>query len=421
MGGTQRAAKFVKYLPKFGWEPVVVTVKDVHYYAHDDSLLSEIETIPIYRTESLDPLRLIARFKKTTKSSFQKPGTTQTKNILNTINEIIGGWFFIPDSKIFWLPFAIKTAFRLIRQKKIKVIYTTSPPQSVHIAGLILRLITPVKWVADFRDDWTGGESQSCPTVFHYIINRFLEKLVLKKADVVVGMCDHLTDVLKEKGGAIKNKFTTIMNGYDRDDFNFVQNLPLNNKFTITHCGSISRVSNPEPFLAAIKLLFEEFQELKEQLCIKFIGIDIYGHLKQLVEKYQLTDFIEPIQYLPHHQALEQIMKSHLLFITIIKKTDEEIITGKIFEYLAAGKPILLISTDGFVANTIRNLQCGKTINNHDVEGIKNAIYSYINRYQKGNMRFYKPLSVPQFDRENLTKKLAYVFKVLTKGGIIET
>ena len=90
MGGTQRATKFAKYLPKFGCNPIVVTVKDVHYYAHDNSLLTEIKGIPIYRTESLDPLRLIAWFKKLKKRTSNKPGTNRSNNILNKINEIIG-------------------------------------------------------------------------------------------------------------------------------------------------------------------------------------------------------------------------------------------------------------------------------------------------------------------------------------------
>jgi glycosyltransferase involved in cell wall biosynthesis len=420
MGGTQRATKFVKYLPKFDWQPFVVTVKDVYYYAHDNSLLNEIKSIPIYRTESLDPLRILARFKKSKKRSAEKPATNKAKTIFNKINEIICGWLLIPDSKILWLPFAILTTFRLIRRKKIKIVFTTSPPQSAHLAGLILKLITSVKWVADFRDDWTGGESQACPTFLHYIINRFLEKLVLKKADVIIGMCNHLTGVLQKKSGTNKRKFKTVMNGYDRDDFIGALNTPVNKKFTISHCGSISKVSNPEPFIAALKLLLNEFQELKEQIRIQFIGIDIYGQLRQLVKKYQLTEYISPIQYLPHHEALKKVMTSHLLLITIIKKTEEEIITGKIFEYLGSGKPILLVSTKGYVANAVQSLQRGIVVNNQDVNGIKNAILYYYNQFRKGCLSVHDPLSVPEFDRENLTRELASIFNMLLKGGFVE-
>ena len=415
MGGTQRAAKFAKYLPCFGWKPIVVTIKNVHYYAHDDTLLTEIENVSVYRTESLDPLRLIARFKKQKDSALKDSTPNRAKSILNTLNEVIGGWIFIPDSKILWLPFAIATAFRLIKKHKIKIIYTTSPPHSVHLAGLILKFMTSAKWVTDFRDDWTGGESQACPSIIHYVINRFLEKIVLKKADKVIGMCDHLTNVLQKKSGAAKSKFIMIMNGYDRDDFKQALDIPLNRKFTITHCGSISRVSNPEPFLAAIRLLFDKFKGIEKHFHIQFIGIDIYDHLQQLLEKYQLIKTIDPIQYLPHHEALKKMMSSHLLLLTIFRKTNEEIITGKVFEYLGSGKPILLVSNEGYVANMIQDLRRGVVVNNYDINGIKDAIYHYFMQYRKGRLSFVEPLAVPQFDRKNLTSKLANVFESLIK------
>jgi len=413
MGGTQRVAKFAKYLPDFGWKPVVLTVKDVHYYAHDPSLLHEVKDVPIFRTESLDPLRLMARFKKIDENTADHPSSKKRKSILNILNEIVGGWLFIPDSKILWLPFAIIAAIKLIRQQKIRVILTTSPPQSAHIGGLILKMLKKVKWVADFRDDWTNGESQPCPTLFHFVINRFLEKIVLKKADKVIGMCDQLTNVLARKHGYSMKKFQTIMNGYDRDDFLHVLNVPLNEKFTITHCGSISKVSNPGPFIAAMRLFFDEYNQAKKQVQIQFIGTDIFGRLEHLLNQYQLAGMIEPIQYLPHHDALKKTMASHLLLITIFKKTDEEIITGKVFEYLGSGKPILLISKPGYVANLIQQLKRGKVVDFENIQGIKDAVSELFNQYQKGRLRMFKPLSVPQFDRENLTAQLAAIFDEL--------
>jgi len=242
MGGTQRSAKFVKYLPAFSWKPIVVSVKDVEYYAKDETLLDEIGTTEIIRTESLDPLRLFARFANKRKQDIESPeieSSKRTSKLLNFLNQIIVGWLLIPDSKILWLPFALKASLKLIKTQKIGIVYTTSPPHSAHLGGLIIKLMTGVKWVADFRDDWTGGESQPCPTIFHRFINRLLEKLVLKSAVRVIAMCDHLTHNLKKKNGYQFqiNKFNTITNGYDRDDFSGLLNVPLHSRFTITHCG----------------------------------------------------------------------------------------------------------------------------------------------------------------------------------------
>lgn len=413
MGGTQRSAKFVKYLPLFNWEPIVITVKDVQYYAHDDSLLNEIGNPTIIRTESLDPLRLIARFKKTksaASANLNTPGATW-KRLLNILNRIIGGWMLIPDSKVLWLPFAIYQAVKIMTSQKIKVIYTTSPPQSAHLGGIIIKLITGAKWVADFRDDWTGGESQASPTIFHTFINRLLEKFVLKYADRGIGMCDPLTASLRKKSGqeARNNKFSTIMNGYDPEDFSDSLNLPSNERFTISHCGSISKVSDPEPFLKAIQSLFHDHPELIGKIQIQFIGMDIFNRLDELVSILGLKPYINPIQYLPHHDAIKAIMRSHLLLLTIFKKTKEEIITGKFFEYLASGKPILLISSEGEVARIIRKLNRGVVVKNDDIDGIQSAILDYFNRFEKNEIAFQQPLSAAEFDRKNLTRKLSEI------------
>jgi glycosyltransferase involved in cell wall biosynthesis len=418
MGGTQRSAKFVKYLPKFYWEPIVVTVKDVHYYAHDISLLKEVSNRKIIRTESYDPLRLLARLRKTSsinKKEIRCSTSNRNSKFLNLLNHFIGGWLCIPDSKILWLPFALKKSLSIIRENKIEVIYTTSPPHSAHIGGLLLKLITGSKWVADFRDEWTGGESQPNPTFLHTFINRMMEKFVLKIADRVIGMCDYLTKNLSIKNGhsAKNNKFLTIMNGYDREDFFGLENLPPNSHFTITHCGSISSVSEPEPFLKAIQLLFQQHPQLTNQILIQFFGIDIYGRLEYLVHSLGLEQHISPIRYLSHREALKEMMRSHLLLLTIFKKTNEEIITGKVFEYLASGKPILLISSEGEAARIIRSLNRGIVVNNHDIQGIQKAISNYYQKFQEGKIKFSDPLSLPQFDREKLTGKLADVFSEL--------
>ncbi len=419
MGGTQRSAKFVKYLPKFDWEPIVVTVKDVHYYAHDRSLLHEIRDRKIFRTESCDPLRLTNRFSKASTPD-KKTGNSSTQNrkskFLNLLNHLIGAWLFVPDSKILWLPFAVKKSLSIIRQYNIRVIYTTSPPHSAHIGGFLLKLITGTKWVADYRDDWTGGESQPSPSIFHTFINQLMEKFVLKVANRVIGMCDHLTNNLTKKHGYFsKNKkFLTIMNGYDREDFSGLGDLQVNSRFTITHCGSISRVSDPQPFLKAIQLLLKRHPKLRHQMSIQFFGTDIYGRLANLVNSLGLNRDIQQIRYLPHREALKEMMRSHLLLLTIFKKTNEEIITGKVFEYFASGKPILMISSDGEVARMIRLLDRGVVVDNHDIQGIQGAIFNYFQKFQHGEIKFNDPLSLPQFDRENLTGKLAKVFSDLS-------
>ena len=418
MGGTQRSAKFVKYLPQFNWEPIVITVKNVRYYAHDDSLLEEIGDPKIIRTESLDPLRISAWLNRVKTIEKPQPRSNTRKGLLNILNRIISGWLLIPDSKILWLPFAIYRAVKLINKNKIKIIYTTSPPHSAHLGGMAIKLMTGVKWIADFRDDWTGGESQPSPTIFHTFLNRLLEKFVLKYADRIIAMCEHLTTHLFKKSGNIKmhGKFATIMNGYDPEDFSEVLNFLPNARFTITHCGSVSRVSDPEPFLKAMQNLFHNYPEMTNKIQVQFIGMDLFNRLDELVSNFDLKPYIKPIRYLPHNDAVKEVTRSHLLLLTIFKKTNEEIITGKFFEYLASGKPILLISSEGEVARIVRKLNRGSVVPNDDISGIEQAILNYFNKFENGELSFDRPLSVPQFDRKQQTRELSEIFDQSVTG-----
>lgn len=418
MGGTQRAAKFARYLPKFGWQPYIITVKTVQYYAQDATLLRELENVPIYRTGSLDPLRLLALLEKRKNRTGISENSSQTttlkkKSFLKWLNDFIGGWLLIPDSKILWLPFAFWQAIKIIRREKIKVIFTTSPPQSIHLLGRWLKFICRVKWVADFRDEWTGGESQPCPTRFHARVNRRMEKRVLQSADRVLGICQKLANNLQKKAGDEPQKYITLMNGFDKADFPFDLSVGQNPKFTILHCGSLSKVSNPEPFLAAVARLYDQKPELQNQIQIQFIGTDIFSQLPPLLEKYNLRELVQVVNYLPHREAIARMMHAHLLLLIVIKRGPEEIITGKVFEYLASGRRILAIIPEGELAAIIREASAGTIVSHQDTEQITATIMNFFIQFQNQTIENQPAKSVFQFERENLTAKLAVILNSL--------
>jgi glycosyltransferase involved in cell wall biosynthesis len=146
---------------------------------------------------------------------------------------------------------------------------------------------------------------------------------------------------------------------------------------------------------------------------IQVFGSDIFDKLKNLLDDLQLNDFIQLPRYLPHQKAIEQIMRSHVLLLTIIKKTDEEVISSKIFEYLASGKKILLVSRGGAVADLIRSTKRGIVVSPDSTEDIKNAIRSFLLQYEKNNLKMAPPIAMNQFDRKFLAKDLAQLFDQL--------
>jgi len=159
MGGTQRMAKFVKYLPQFGWKPYVVTVKDIVYFAKDESLLADVRDADITRTGSLDPQRLLARF------AFGKPQSAVARKasgskVWRTTNRLLQ-WVFVPDAKVLWLPFALYRAWKRLRSENIDCVLTSAPPHASQLLGFALKKMTKIPWVADFRDGWAHGNFQT--------------------------------------------------------------------------------------------------------------------------------------------------------------------------------------------------------------------------------------------------------------------
>ncbi len=208
MGGTQRTAKFVKYLPDFGWEPIVLTVKDVAYFAKDESLLQDVMKAKVIRTGSLDPQRMLSIFRRrkaAVNSETREPGVQRWEALSRLI-----AWFLVPDAKILWIPFVISRALFAIKQGNINCLLTTGPPHSVHLAGIILKKLTHLPLVLDFRDGWSKGNFQNEPTKLHRRLNRYLEKSVLEKADGVVAVSNRLADSLKGKITERANRLYTV-------------------------------------------------------------------------------------------------------------------------------------------------------------------------------------------------------------------
>ncbi|KPL02135.1 MAG: hypothetical protein AMJ73_09210, partial [candidate division Zixibacteria bacterium SM1_73] len=184
MGGVQRTSKFAKYLPGFGWTPFVLTVKDVHYWAEDPSLLEELPPeVKVIRTGSFDPLRISFKLKSLFKkrkqrNKYVKESTAQRSKL--------SSWLFFPDSKIGWVPFALLSGLNLIRKERIDLIFTTSPPPSLHLVGYLLKLLTGKPWVVDFRDPWTGYKFEIFPTRLHLFLKNQLVRLIIKNADRII-------------------------------------------------------------------------------------------------------------------------------------------------------------------------------------------------------------------------------------------
>jgi glycosyltransferase involved in cell wall biosynthesis len=397
-GGVFRTLKFTKYLPEFGYQPYVLTVKNPMYREKDLTLVNEIPAkAKIHRTFSFEHRILRA------------------PRLLN----INLKWLYMPDQNVGWLPFGVSAGTRIVRKENIDLIYATSPIWTSLLIGLFIKKKTKKPLVVDFRDPWTDNFSIIYPTKFHERLDRKMERMVLTQADYVTVATDSIKDNLIRKYPFISSRIETITNGFDPADFNGLEIKKKSGKFTITYVGSIYDLLTAKPFLTALKEFIEEKKEFKEKVEADFVG-NCGKETPQLVRELGLEENVRFVGYVPHRKSLEFMVNSQalLLLITLEGSKGEGILTVKLFEYLATRKPIIALAPEnGLAANVIKSLNAGIVISPRNVQLIKKAIASYYDQWAEGKLSAATdvPSNIEHYSRKVLTGKLAHIFDKLTQ------
>jgi glycosyltransferase involved in cell wall biosynthesis len=408
MGGVQRALKFAKYLPFFGWQPIVLTVKEVNYFAKDCTLLEELPSdTKIIRTGSLDPLRLSYLLNKN--KSFK--GETYT-----TKKAQIQSWIFFPDNKIGWIPFALSKGLKICKQEKVDLIFSTSPPPTAHLAGYLLKKLTGKPWVADFRDEWIGYSYQLLPTALHRRIKQSTMRMIIKNCDSIITVNQQIAELIKKEIFDPKI-IEVIPNGFDQSDFKM--EVPRKTeKFTITYAGTFSLDNDPRPFFEALSNLFVKNKISPNEMKLVIVGFPLGIDLNGLIAKYKLQECAENFGYLSHPEAIQKLVESDVLLFVVSDHPESKIFTpGKLFEYLATQKPILaILPRHNPAAEIINSIGAGEIIEPHQIEQIENKILYIYGRYRESKQEFkYNFQEISQFERKHLTSKLATLFERITQ------
>ena len=416
MGGVQRAVKFVKYLSEFGWKPIVITVKGVEYYSYDESLLKDISSIKIVRTESLDPLRMafifkrIFRRKKNIVNKIYKSG--KLKRLYDTVNR----WIFIPDSKMLWIPFAVLKSLKIIKKENISIVFTTSPPNSSHIAGFFLKKITKVKWVADFRDYWFNDGMINYPAPLHKFANDFIRRKIIKNADHIVGVSQGIVNELKISCKRNDSDYSVIMNGFDEEDFPKSIPVKTDDKFLIIHSGTLNYINDPSNFLNGLELAVRDNNQLRKDALFLHIGLSIDFDLKIEAKKRVIDNMIVEKGYVSHKDSVKFLLNADLLLFVLSNFCNSGVLSVKLFEYLASNIPILAIIPDGEAADLIRKYNKGTICENKNIKKIRNAILFYYEEWKRNKNKktletpFQIPEELKKYSRKSLTNDLKNIF-----------
>lgn len=431
--GVIRTLKFAKYLPKYGWKPEILTIKDNCYESYmprDFSLLNEIPVdLAVCRTSVIKPLDLLfairRRFKAVANSKKEiTPSThaenTNVKTLMQRFKDAITSFLSIPDKQIGWLPFALIKGRAIIKKNGIDIIYSTASPWTTHLIGYLLKKITKKYWVADFRDPWTLDllYEEKGYTKLRKITEQFLEKKIMNAADKVVCISETMKNNLVNKYPFLKEKIEVITNGFDREDFAKEESIKKSSKFTISYIGTLYHNRDPKDFIIALAQVVNANKEVRENIKVKFVGmIEKEIEFKQLISDFNLKEIVKMVNYIPQKEALQYLKNSDVLLLIIGNdKRGDYILTGKIFEYLASNKPILALVPEGEAANLIRETKAGIVVDPENTEEIKKSIVNFYSKYKQGCLKIDSDINkIEKFDREKLTGNLTKIMESCLK------
>lgn len=400
--GVQRWLKFVKYLQEFGIEPVVFTVKNPKYPILDTSLQVDIpKNITIIKQPIYEPNRILSFFKRTKKQS--TGFLNSTPSFLGKLIQYIRANFFIPDARMYWIKPSIRFLKKYLSKNKIDIIITTGPPHSLHLIGLELKKEITIKWVSDFRDPWTDIDYfQQLPLTKKSKKKHYeLEKKVLQNSDIILV----IGKTMKNNYIQFSDNIHIITNGYDTIN-SYIENFKLDTTFSITHIGMMNSDRNPKILWKVLSEICIENENFNEDLEIKFIG-KIDNEVTNDLHKYQFKK-ITKIDYLEHKEVVKFQRQSQILLLAVNKVPSAKgIITGKIFEYLQAKRPILAIGPeDGDLAEILKSTESGIIIDFDNEEKLKTKILSFYNKFKNKNLKVYSK-NIEKFHRRELTKQLS--------------
>jgi len=387
--GVFRVVKFAKYLPRFGWKPVVLAARnpDLNMTRVDpDFIHDRLDYVKVFRAFSV-PLGWIA-----------KAGRLG----------INYRWFVIPDTYVGWLPFATLAGKKMIDREKVNVIYATCPPATNLLIGAILKKKTGKPLVVDYRDLWAADPFYKPPTKFYMEITKKIEESVLKNSDVIIVVEQSSKEKLLETYPFLKSEDVHVIpNGFDPEDFAGVK--PYNfDMFVILHAGTIwsPRVKHFQTFLKALQMVVHDIKP--KDLKVVLIGKhppSVERMLPKLIEELDLSHVVYNLGPKPYRETLPLILGADILLLI---PGASNVRTSKIYDYLAAKRFILNICyKSSESAEFIRETKAGITVP-PDVNAIYRALVDILET--KKTEVFVKNETLMKYSRIEITKQISTIF-----------
>jgi glycosyltransferase involved in cell wall biosynthesis len=408
-GGVQRVLKLCKHLPAFGWDVDVLAPDDPKWVAHDPGLAAEIPAgTVVHRARYHGP-------------SDERPaadvlaGATGLSGVATRAG-LYGRQLLLPDPRVVWVPNAAQAAVRIVRERSASVVLTTSPPSSAHMIGNVVARRTGVPWIADLRDSWLANPHRRYERRAVRAKRAVLETMARRTFARVSGLTT-VTETIAEEARALAPSGTpaaVISNGCDFDEFAGLEHT-RSDRLRILHAGFFFGVRSPRPFLEALSGLLADRPELRELVEARFVG-GFRTADREWAETLGLGASLRIDGFLPHDQALAAMKAADALLLLIPRAggLGLSVLSGKIFEYLAAERPVLaLVPPEGIAADLLRSTGFARVADPDDVGAIRRGLEELVRDWQAGDLgdRVLPPDLRERLDRRTRAAEMAEMFR----------
>lgn len=413
--GVQRWVKFSKYLPEHGWQPVVYTPLNPEQLAVDTTLEAEVPSeAEIIRTRIIEPYNLYKNLLRRSGHSKEavevNPVNAKEKSPVQKFAMWIRGNLFRPDPRCLWISPSVRYLKKYLKDHPVDLIVTTGPPQSMHMIGRRLSKETGLPWIADFRDPWTR--------IFYFKHlsmteatkkwHRKMEKKVLDDATAVVAVSPMVQKDFQEM---TSTPVHLITNGFDESDFN-VETEP-DDHFNVTHTGLLVKDGNPVELWNALGRKCREDKEFGQRFRLVLVGKSDKDVIDS-IEAAGIGGNLVNLGYRSHGTAVRCQKSASMLILPIREEPETKaILPGKLFEYLAAGKPVLGIGTrEGAMAQVLEETGNGKIYDWDDRKDIADFIDRCWEKFRNGESEDFTA-GIHEYSRKALTEKMVALFESL--------
>ncbi len=391
--GMLKILRTTRYLADCGWEPLVLTVKNPEPYHRAANPIPD--SVRVYH-------------------SWRIPGGNLLARILRRL-KLDERWLLLPDQYIFWIPGTLLYGLYLIIRQKADLIYVTGPPYSALICGALLKWLTGRPLVVDLRDPWSfNAARKGYPTLFHGWLDRALEKWVLRTADFITCIYRITKDGYERLYPWTGQKIAIFYDTVDRNDL--PEQVEPYAKFTLTYLGTFYPPFHTlEATLRAIRYLLDQGLIAAERFCLNYVG-PLDKRFNSLIAEFGLTGLVRHAGYLPLKEAQVETFKSHALLLLLEFAT----INTKLFDYLAAGKPIIAVVPEFPELEELLGNYAGRytRVSDQDFMKIAAGIAQYYQEYCQGVLQVdsaKREHFIATMNIERETRELSAIFHKITK------